>query len=273
MFVIMFSPIPNPSPGRGRAYSSCFPSPTGGGARGGGEEVKKRYNPHHMLRSPFSLFAPFSDRIAVVQWAKEDARPHDVCGALGVNEEAYAEQVHGTKTTVVREAERYAPGADGLLTDRAGLALSVRFADCQSFVLYAPSRNVIGVLHAGWRGLRAGAIPEFFETLKREWNTDPRDAWVAAGPSLCQKCAAFTDPKRELPSIPPQFVSGNQVDLRGAADAQLFALGLPHGQFERSPDCTCCAPQSYWTYRGGDREEVKNGQRNLLACVLKPMVR
>lgn len=240
---------------------------------------------HRMIRSPFPLFGPFSDQIEVVLWTKADRRPHDVCGTLEVSEEANAEQVHGNVTTVVRTAMQYAPGADGLLTDRIGLALSVRTADCQSFVVYAPSTNVIGVLHAGWRGLalyrseatgaglNAGAIPHFFETLRREWHIDPKDTWVAAGPSLCQKCAGFSDPERELPTVPSRFINGKHVDLRGAADAQLFTLGLPQAQFERSPDCTCCSPKTYWTYRGGDREEVKKGQRNLLACVLKPMLR
>jgi len=226
-----------------------------------------------MIRSPFSLFGQFSDRINIALWAKADSRPHDVCGVLGVKEEAYAEQVHGAKTSIVRDAIRYAPGADGLLTDRVGLALSVRWADCQSFVVYAPQRHVVGVLHAGWRGLNAGAIPSFFETLKGEWDIDTEETYVAAGPSLCQRCAGFSDPKRELPAIPSQCVSGKHVDLRGAADAQLFALGLPRDHFERSPDCTCCNPGSYWTYRGGDREAVKLGERNLLAAVLRPVLR
>gem|GEM_PF-382517 len=235
-----------------------------------------------MLRAPFSLFAPFSNRIEVVLWTKADARPHacvpktpatpacrhDVAGVLGANEEACAEQVHGAKTLVVRDAVQYAPGADGLVTDRIGLALSVRFADCQSFVVYAPSQHVIGVLHAGWRGLNAGAIRAFFETFKREWNINPKNTWVAAGPSLCRKCAAFSDPERELPTIPSAFIAGKNVDLRGAADAQLFALGLPPDHLERSPDCTYCNPGNYWTYRGGDREEVKTGQTNRLGCVL-----
>lgn len=226
-----------------------------------------------MIRSPFSLFGPFSDRIAVAQWAKEDTRLHDVCGALQVNEEAFAEQVHGARTVIVRDAADRVPGADGLATDHPGLALSIRFADCQSFVVFAPERNAIGVLHAGWRGLTAGAIPEFFGTLKCEWNIHPKDTWVAAGPSLCQKCAAFSDPKRELPTISPAFIAGKTVDLRGAADAQLFALGLPPDHFERSPDCTCCHPETYWTYRGGDREAVQAGERNLLACALRPVLR
>ncbi len=221
-----------------------------------------------VIRIPFSLFAPFSDRIEVCLWAKTDKRPHDVCGTLGVHEEACAEQVHGARTVIIRDAADRVAGADGLATDRPGLALSVRFADCQSFIVFAPSKNVIGVLHAGWRGLIAGAIPEFFASLKRAWKIDPQDTWIAAGPSLCQKCAEFSDPGRELPSIPSKLINGKQVDLRGAADAQLMALGLPPHHFERLPDCTCCIPGTYWTYRGGDRETVKEGGTNVLGCAL-----
>ena len=226
-----------------------------------------------MNRSPFTIFEPFADRFAVALWAKGDPQPHDVRSVLGVEEEADAEQVHGARTFIVREAKERMAGADGLATDHPGLALSVRFADCQAFIIYAPTKDVVSVLHAGWRGLHAGAIPELFRTLKSEWNLDPHDLWVAAGPSLCRACAAFTDPRRELPSVPQKFIDGHQVDLRGFADDQLFTLGLPLAQFERSPECTRCCRNTYWTYRGGDREEVKAGQRNLLACALKPMVR
>jgi copper oxidase (laccase) domain-containing protein len=221
-----------------------------------------------MIREPFALLRPFSNRLAVALWTKADPRPHDVCGVLQAQEEASAEQVHGNVTTVVREAVEYIEGADGLATDRIGLALSVRTADCQSFVVYAPDRNVAGVLHVGWRGLIAGAIPRFFQTLKEEWDIDPKETFVAAGPSLCEHCADFTDPTRTLPTLDAKFMNGKYVDLRGAAEEQLFTLGVRRDRFERHPDCTRCRPELYWTYRGGDREAVKSGETNLLGCVL-----
>ena len=225
-----------------------------------------------MIDSPFSLFRQFSDRLRLVVFDKRDTRPHDVCKALQAGKEAYAEQVHGARTSVVREAAQYLPGADGLLTDHVSLALSVRWADCQSFVVYAPDHHVAGLLHAGWRGLVAGAIPHFFASLKNEWGIEPKETFVGAGPSLCQRCAGFSDPHTELPTIGDQFIDGLHVDLRGAADAQLALLGIPLSQRERNPDCTCCHPERYWTYRGGDREAVKAGERNLLACVLLPVL-
>ncbi|MBM3230859.1 polyphenol oxidase family protein [Candidatus Peregrinibacteria bacterium] len=156
--------------------------------------------------------------------------------------------------------------ADGMITDVAELPLVIRVADCQSFAVYVPEREIIGVLHAGWRGLLAGAIEEFFAVLKREWDVQPSDVWVAAGPSLCQQCAEFTDPAQELPGIDPTFFDGRRVDLRGIADAKLISLGVRKDHIERHPECTRCMPGRYWTYRGGDREAVMKGQSNMLHC-------
>ncbi len=69
-------------------------------------------------------------------------------------------QVHGA--TAVRVTEPWAPGAgphaDGLVTDRPGMALGIVTADCAPILLADPAAGVIGALHAGWRGAVAGII-------------------------------------------------------------------------------------------------------------------
>lgn len=224
-----------------------------------------------MILSPFAIFLPFADRLAVALWTKVDRPPHDVPGVLHAEEVASAAHVHGARTVIVRGASHRISGADGMLTDKPGLALVTRSADCQSLVIYAPEKEILGILHVGWRGLIAGAIPACFAELRREWNVDAKDTFVGIGPSLCQKHSGFSAPVRELPTLSPQFIDAeNTVDLRGAADAELFALGLPRDHLERSSHCTCCHPETYWTYRGGDREAVKEGQVNVLAAVMLP---
>jgi YfiH family protein len=69
-------------------------------------------------------------------------------------------QVHGTEVVRVREA--WAPGqgprADGMVTDRPGLALGIVTADCAPVLLADAEAGVVGAVHAGWRGAVAGAI-------------------------------------------------------------------------------------------------------------------
>lgn len=224
-----------------------------------------------MIDSPFALLRQFDDRLRVTFFTKSDDVHDDQSAATiaGAQEAAGLWQAHGNKTVIIREPVNRTQQADGMITDVPGLALCIRSADCQNFVVYAPSKNVVGGLHVGWKGLLAGAIPEFFTALKKEFGIEPKETFVGAGPSLCTACADFSDPARELPSLPPAFMHGNTVDLRGAATDQMITLGVPRAQIERHLDCTRCHPEAYWTYRGGDREEVKEGHSNMVVCCLK----
>lgn len=217
-----------------------------------------------------SLFLPFSDRIEIdfLGRDKNIQSDSDAARILGVTNIASAQQAHGNVTVIVDAPVKRAEGADGIMTTTPHLTLLMRVADCQSFVAYDPTKNIAGALHAGWKGIVAGAIPAFLNTMK-EQGSNPADVCVYAGPSLCQRCAEFTDPMRELPGIDPQFFDGRCADLRGVADQQLMHAGVVRDHIERSPDCTKCRNDLYWSYRGGDREAVKEGYENLIVCTLK----
>jgi polyphenol oxidase len=219
-----------------------------------------------MFSHPFTLLKPHADRLLLDFLLKADD-VHDDVGvgrATGHSRTVGLRQMHGNVVHVVREPSSRTLQGDGLITDVPGLALTIRFADCQGLVVYAPAKNVVGLIHAGWRGVVAGVIPSFFLALKDEWDINPDQVIVGIGPSLCLKCADFTDPAHEVPSL-QKYTVGRCVDLQAAADAQLAELGVPASAIERSPDCTRCNPEKYWTYRGGHREEVTSGCINAFA--------
>jgi YfiH family protein len=204
-------------------------------------------------------------------FAKSDGLISDqsVMQALDGREYAALDQVHGSRTVLARSGLKRTEKADGLITDQEGLVLTLRIADCQPIVVYAPEANVIGVIHAGWKGLLSGVIPQFFHTLQATWDVKPECCLVGVGPCLCTSCAEFSDPLLELPGIPRDLLKNNTADLRSWADRQIVSTGVRPENIERIPDCTRCDPQTYWTYRGGDREAVKSGRTNVMACVLK----
>lgn len=225
-------------------------------------------------RSRTTWLRPFADRLHIALFTKEDGNISfaKAATAIGAKNFATLNQIHGNRTIRVTHPFDRTEDADGMITDVPNLALIVRAADCQMFVIVAPEQHVIGTLHVGWRGLVAGAIPEFFRALDEHWHITPAETYVVAGPSLCMQCAEFTDPPRELPQLSTRFIRGRHVDLRAAADAELHALGIPSAHRERNSDCTCCRSQAYWTWRGGDRDAVKAGHTNLLACTLTPVL-
>lgn len=226
-----------------------------------------------MNRSPFALLAPHSHMLDVWWMEKHDDIGSDEQTALACGHaetHATVPQVHGGLTVAVRTPGRTSAQADGIVTTTTGLLLSIRSADCQTFLAFDPDHGAVGLLHAGWRGLVAQAIPAFVETMRQSYGTDPAALIVCAAPSLCLACSEFTDPLRELAGLPTTFFHDRLADLRGIADAQWQAVGVSPARMERDARCTRCQPDRLWSYRGPDRSQVvASGKRNVLACCLR----
>jgi polyphenol oxidase len=72
-------------------------------------------------------------------------------------EPAWPEQVHGTEVTELDGRQPHGP-ADAVIARRAGRVCAVQVADCLPVLLAARDASVVGVAHAGWRGLAAGVL-------------------------------------------------------------------------------------------------------------------
>lgn len=211
-----------------------------------------------------SAFTLFRDQpVDLHLYTKADPTPGIIENGVALH------QVHGNAVTIVHTPSDHTVTADAALTNAENLCLTIRVADCQAFAFYVPEYHVAGVLHAGWRGLVNGIIPAFFKRMKQKWTINPATVLIAATPSLCMQCAEFSDPVRELQGIKQQFFYGRHADLRAIADDQLMQCGFKAEHIERHADCTKCNPEQYWTYRGGDRDDVKNGSSNVLTLRLK----
>lgn len=221
-----------------------------------------------MTEHPFALLRPYSDRIRIRLYDRADnVRTAADIQRLEGMPVADPEQVHGSLTLRTHGPGKY-PGADGLVTDERSLALCARGADCQLFVAYDPEHHAGGTLHTGWKGLLTGAIPAFIDVFKREWGTNPNRLLVGAGPSLCFECGEFTDPRTELPGIDERFFRARLADLCSIATEQFRVAGVSIHNIERHNDCTRCERDAWWTLRGGDRDALMSGARNVLTFSL-----
>lgn len=224
-----------------------------------------------MIERPFKLLAPYEDAIDVRMFARADDLHDDasVEKALGTDRFVTLWQVHDNRTLIAEGPSYRTEQADAAATDAKDLTLVMRVADCQPFLVYAPKHGVIGMIHAGWKGVVAEVIPAFFLTIKEKWGIDAKDTLVCAGPSLCQNCAEFTDPQAELPNVDEKFFKGRCADLRAAADVQLEAAGVLKENIERSPDCVKCMQETYWSYRSKEPKAFEQNYRNMLTIRLR----
>lgn len=76
----------------------------------------------------------------------------------------WLQQVHGANAVVVDEpGARCAAPADASVTGCVEAVLSVQTADCAPLVLAA--EGLVGIVHAGWRGIVEGVIGATFDVL------------------------------------------------------------------------------------------------------------
>ena len=98
--------------------------------------------------------------------------------AVGADELVLMNQVHGNRVHVVGAVGPDAPGdADGLVTDRPGVALVVLVADCVPVLLADDAAGVVGVAHAGREGVRLAVVDRTLEAMsvaRRRRDQGPR---------------------------------------------------------------------------------------------------
>jgi YfiH family protein len=133
--------------------------------------------------------------------------------------------VHGAAVARVDEPVDSVDDVDALVTDQPGVALFATYADCYPIVLWDPEKRVAGLVHAGWRGTRAGVARAAVEFMRDEYGC--RRVRAGIGPGICGRC--YEVGEEVASQFDARFVtpSGDRflLDLAAANHAQLEAAG------------------------------------------------
>ena len=82
---------------------------------------------------------------------------------------------------------------DGLITTTKGLALTVGAGDCFPVFLYDSVREVICLLHCGWRGLSENIVTKGIMRLIDDFGANRQDIHIEVGPGICFDCYEVND--------------------------------------------------------------------------------
>ena len=168
-------------------------------------------------------------------------------------------QVHGSEVVHV-----HAPGdfcdelADAAVTMVPDAVLAVHSADCAGIVLSATDRNgqpIIGVVHAGWRGLESGVVQHTVQQM-RDLGGDGF-TWDL-GPCISPGAYEFgTEALDVLRTRYGNVVVGETLDgkpaldLRAGVRVALGESGVTSEAMTGPPPCTALDPGFYsWRARG-----------------------
>ena len=173
---------------------------------------------------------------------------------------------------------------DALITQQAGILLSVRTADCMPILLADVRKRVVAAVHAGWRGALHRIAEATAGEMRRVFDSRPQDILAAVGPSIGVCCyqvgtevveafaGAFANAdgfierpqvmlenalKPASPNFLSRFPPGHdpgpeaafKLNLAAVARHQLEAAGIPPRNIFVSGECTFCRNDRFFSYR------------------------
>lgn len=160
-------------------------------------------------------------------------------------------QVHKAGVAIVNKAE-HVPAHDGLVTDQAGLVLSVVAADCALVLLADAEAGVVGACHSGWRGTVAGIVSVTLEAM-RSLGADSRRTLAYVGP--CISAEAFEVGEEVAAQFADDVVVRRpewprpHVDLKADLVRQLAAAEVAGDRVEVAEGCTIRDRDRFYSYR------------------------
>jgi YfiH family protein len=158
-------------------------------------------------------------------------------------------------------------GTDAMVTDVPNTCLMVLLADCVPLLLYDPSKKVIGVIHAGWKGTLRFIAKTTIKTMQEHFGTSPQNIVVGIGPSIGPCCyqvgQEVVSQVEQVSGTTQQIIRNRSTDGKGYLDLwkanaeQLLDAGVSEENIEIARTCTCHHPDVFFSYR---HERGKTGR-------------
>jgi YfiH family protein len=148
------------------------------------------------------------------------------------------------------------PRADTAITDQPGVVLAVLTADCLPVFLADTAGRVVGVAHAGWRGLAGGVLEATVAAMRALLPAGALlQAWM--GPAIGQGAFEVGAEVREAfcsgdDAASAAFVQGQgegrwHADLYNLASLRLRRSGV--SDIRGGGFCTYSDAERFWSYR------------------------
>jgi polyphenol oxidase len=95
-------------------------------------------------------------------------------------------QTHSDKVIEIRESNyKKKINSDAMITKIKGLALGVLTADCVPIIVYDSKNEIIGCIHAGWKGALSGIVKKTVNKIKKLNSNN--EIYASIGPCIDKK--------------------------------------------------------------------------------------
>ena len=166
---------------------------------------------------------------------------------------AIPEQVHSTVVEFARFPGRH-PAADGLVTTNSNILLTLKVADCVPVYLYEPRKNMIGLVHSGWRGTVGKIVPNAIQLMQKN-GAETGEIRCFLGPAIgicCYEVGVEVAHKFDDEAKMKLEDRKWKVGLHDQISLQLASSGIPEENIQTSDMCTYESRDCHSYRRDGD---------------------
>ncbi len=178
-------------------------------------------------------------------------------------------QIHLAKVITARGPMDAIQNGDAIITNKPGLLLLMRFADCVPILFFDPVKNAVGIAHAGWQGTIKEIALHTVRAMEIQFQTNPADLIAGIGPSIGPDHYVIReDVSERVEAVFPKQVEeilikdddGVKLDLWKANAISLRKAGVK--MIEIAGICTGCNIIDWYSHRG------ENGKTGRFAAVI-----
>jgi len=187
---------------------------------------------------------------------------------LKLNQLVCAQQTHSDNVYIVEEKDKgkgslnykeAISDTDAFITKEKNIALSIFIADCLPIFIIDKKKNIIALVHAGWRSTKKSLIKKTIFVMQQAFESRPEDIKIFFGPSIRKCCyevgGKFLEYfKRGISKLKDKIY----LDLIKINYLQLKEVGILENNIFDSGICTSCQNDKFFSYR---REKDLRGRQ------------
>ena len=146
------------------------------------------------------------------------------------------------------------PAADGLVTTNSNILLTLKVADCVPVYLYEPRKNMIGLVHSGWRGTVGKIVPNAIQLMQKN-GAETGEIRCFLGPAIgicCYEVGVEVAHKFDDEAKMKLEDRKWKVGLHDQISLQLASSGIPEENIQTSDMCTYESRDCHSYRRDGD---------------------
>ncbi len=160
-------------------------------------------------------------------------------------------------------------GVDACWTERPGVCLTMRPADCAILMLYDPETHIVGMVHAGTVGVLSNIVKHSIQFIEGVRGVRPHNLFCYVGPSISAESYDLRHTGMWAKGLKDKITEqqARDYDPKAIIRGQLLECGLRKSNIQISEECTAKNPNRYFSNRLAKSDEQRRTLGRMLAVI------